>query len=99
MKQQGSSLTYTTAWALVTLATSPNEFAFVQQSVQEAGATVEAGLYFDDWSDLSSQERARRKRWLLRRGCTPIQRLGITDASLKRAGIRVVGWGKPSNDA
>ncbi|MDP9607928.1 MULTISPECIES: hypothetical protein [Streptomyces] len=96
MAQQGPSLSYTTAWALVTLANSPEEFAFVQQSARETDPTVEAGLYFDDWKELSSQERDRRKRWLLRRGSSPVQQLGITEEAIKRAGMRVVDWGEPS---
>ncbi|MET9080129.1 hypothetical protein [Streptomyces sp. NPDC004232] len=95
MAQHGPSLTYTTAWALIALRTSPNEFTLVQQWARESGDFGEPGLYNDEWSELTDAERARRKRWLIRHGCSPVQRLGISEPLLKRAGIHVIDWGQP----
>ncbi|MDX2546165.1 hypothetical protein ACOT81_27445 [Streptomyces sp. WI04-05B] len=97
MAQHGPSLTYATAFALITLATSPREVSFVQQSIRESDEPVEAGLCFDDWRELTGQERERRDRWLLRHDRSPIQMLGINGGLLKTAGLRVVDWGKPDH--
>ncbi len=99
MAQHGPSLTYTTAWALIALHSSPDEFTFVQQWAQESGDLGKAGISYDQWSELSDGERARRTRWLLRHGRSPVQRLGISEPLLKRAGLRVVDWGEPSFEA
>lgn len=99
IRQHGPSLDYPTAWALITLTTSPREFAYVQQATREACSTADAGLHYDSWEALSPEERTRRQRWLARHGKTPIQRLGITPDQLKRAGLRVVDWSLPEGDA
>ncbi|MBR8642146.1 hypothetical protein KEF29_29555 [Streptomyces tuirus] len=99
IRRNGPSLDYPTAWALITLATTADEFAYVQQASREAGSLADAGLYHDDWDALSLQERSRRTRWLARHGRTPIQQLDITERQLKRAGLRVVDWGVPKDEA
>ncbi len=99
IRQHGPSLDYPTAWALITLGTSPREFAYVQQATHEAGSTADAGLHHGGWEALTPEERTRRKQWLARRGKTPIQRLGTTPDHLKRAGLRVVDWSLPEGHA
>ncbi|MFF3373515.1 hypothetical protein ACFYXF_11265 [Streptomyces sp. NPDC002680] len=98
LRRHGPSLDYPTAWALITLAGSPDEFAYVQQATREAGFTSEGGLHFDDWNTLSMRERTRRTRWLARHGKTPIQQLNLTVGQLQRSGLRVVDWGVPKDD-
>ncbi|MGW7351655.1 hypothetical protein [Streptomyces sp. NPDC054784] len=98
MRQHGPTLDYATAWALVTLSRSPNEFAFVQQAAPEAGTTGRVGLHYDNWNTLTPREHTRRQRWLERHGKTPIQQLNIAEMQLVNAGLRVVDWG-PSQDS
>ncbi|MDQ0761493.1 hypothetical protein [Streptomyces canus] len=95
MAQHGPSLAYSTAWALITLATAPREVAFVQQSIRESDEPGEAGLCFDDWTELTDQEREHRRRWLSRHDRSPIQMLEIPEELLKTTGLRVNDWGEP----
>lgn len=94
MKQHGPSLAYPTAWALIALRHAPNEFFFAQQAVREAGVLDAPGVRHDDWSTLSGRERARRDHWLQRRQVSPIQRLGLDEEVIERAGLSVVDWGR-----
>lgn len=98
IRQHGPSLDYATAWALITLSRSPDEFAFVQQAIRETGPTGDTGLYYDDGKTLSARERDRRQRWLERHGRTPIQKLEIHEVQLVNARLRVIDWG-PSPDS
>ncbi|MBU6529582.1 hypothetical protein [Streptomyces mayonensis] len=91
--RHGPSLDYDTAWALVTLSRSPDEFAFVKQATREARPIREAGFHYDDWNSLSTRERTRRQRWLKRHGSTPLQQLQVDELQLLNAGLRVVEWG------
>jgi hypothetical protein len=99
VRRHGLSLDYPTAWALITMATSADEFAYIQQATYEAGPADEAGVHHDDWNELSLRERTRRTRWLARHGKTPIQQLDVKEGQLKRAGLRVVDWGVPKGEA
>ncbi|BBA98479.1 hypothetical protein RVR_4669 [Actinacidiphila reveromycinica] len=96
MRYHGPSLDYTTAWSLIALSHTPGEFDFVQQAAHEAGADSEAGVHHDDWNLLSPHERDRRSRWLLRKGQSPIEQLGLSHDVLVRAGISVTDWGRPN---
>jgi hypothetical protein len=99
MRRHGPSLDYETAWALVTLSRSPDEFAFVRQATHEARPARGAGLHHDDWSTLTARERARRQRWLKRHESTPIQQLDVDELQLVNAGLRVIDWGPPPGGA
>ncbi|WP_406426395.1 hypothetical protein [Streptomyces sp. NBC_00147] len=97
MRRHGPSLDYPTAWALITLRHSPDEFAFVRQAIHEAAPGTEPGLHHDNWSSLSPRERMRRTRWLTRHRKTPIEQLNVSEIQLQRAGLRVVDWGAPED--
>jgi hypothetical protein len=96
MAEQGPTLPYPTAWALVLLSRHPDELAFVR-SARYTNATdgADAGLSFDDWGNLATNERTRRAAWLQRHGHSPVRLLGLSDALLRRAGLCVVDWGPP----
>ncbi|MFE2557919.1 hypothetical protein ACFXGT_18230 [Streptomyces sp. NPDC059352] len=97
MRQHGTSLDYGIAWALIALRDAPGEFDFVQLAAREAGDAERGGLHHDDWNLLTSIERDRRSRWFTRHGKSPIERLGLSDDLLARAGLRVVDWGRPGD--
>lgn len=93
IRRHGPSLDYATAWALVTLSRSPDEFAFVRQATHEAGPLGDVGLHYDDGNSLTAREHARRQRWLERHGSTPIQQLNLDELQMVNVGLRVVDWG------
>ncbi|NED11787.1 hypothetical protein G3I33_09815 [Streptomyces sp. SID9124] len=99
IRRHGTSLDYATAWALVTLSRSPDEFAFVRQAAHEADPLGDVGLHHDDGDGLTARERTRRQRWLKRHGSTPIQQLNVDELQMVNAGLRVVDWGPAPDGA
>ncbi len=95
MAHHGRSLTYDTAWALVSLHIAPNDTAFVRAWIRENPSGV-PGTRYDHWHELEPAEQRRRLRWLRRHGSrSPIQLLGLSPSLIQSAGLHVLDWGRP----
>ncbi|MEU4097911.1 hypothetical protein [Streptomyces sp. NPDC026673] len=94
MNQHGPTLPYTTAWALITLQTAPQETDFVRAWHRENPAGS-PGVHYDHWSELSAAEQRRRNRWLQRHGRSPVQLLHLDIRLVHSAGVHVLDWGRP----
>lgn len=95
----GPSLSYGTAWSLVSLAQDPSELPFVRSlsaraRIRSARADP-VGVVVDVWAQVSPAEQARRLKWLRRHAATPLYRLGITEELIELAGLYVIEWALP----
>ncbi|MEV0374674.1 hypothetical protein AB0I10_33650 [Streptomyces sp. NPDC050636] len=96
MAQHGPTLPYGTAWALITLASAPDEADLVRAWATENPDGL-AGVHYDHWHTLSETEQTRRKQWLHRYRHSPIRLLYLDTGLIKSTGLHVVDWG-PSSD-
>lgn len=95
--RQGEGIDLQTAWILVRLRRNPAEAEYAL-TVSGLPKSASPGIHYDDWNNLSPEERSRRRSWLARHGRSPFQQLGITADFLVRAGIEVTDWGPPPTD-
>lgn len=94
VQQHGPSLPYETAWALITLHTSPDETDLVRAWARENPGGP-PGIHRDNWRHLPYKEQQRRKGWLRRHGHSPVQLLRVEASLVMSAGLHVLDWGLP----
>lgn len=94
MKRHGPSLSYDTAWALITLHTAPDETPLIRSWARENPGRA-PGVHYDRWHDLSKTEQQRRRTWLQRHNRSPIQLLNLEAGLIFSTGLHVLDWGLP----
>lgn len=99
MAAHGKSLSYSTAWCLVTLARDPGELPYVRNYIGQVRLSADrpdpVGVFTDVWEQVDAAERVRRMQWLDRYAATPLYRLGVTVELMELAGMYVVEWALP----
>ncbi|MFD4711932.1 hypothetical protein ACFWN5_19995 [Streptomyces sp. NPDC058430] len=98
MARHGPTLTYDTAWALITLHSAPDETALVRAWAHE-NPSAAPGIHYDHWHTLNQAEQQRRLGWLRRHGRSPIQLLQLDAGLIHSAGLHVLDWGRPPTPA
>ncbi|MFF3350643.1 hypothetical protein [Streptomyces sp. NPDC002779] len=94
MARHGPTLTYNTAWALITLHSTPDETPLVRAWARENPGAA-PGIHHDQWPTLNKAEQQRRLKWLRRHGHSPIQLLQLDAGLIQSAGLHVLDWGRP----
>ncbi|MFE4089054.1 MULTISPECIES: hypothetical protein [Streptomyces] len=98
IRRHGPTLPYDTAWALITLHTTPDEAALVRAWTRENPGGP-PGIHYDHWHELPWAEQQRRHAWLQRHGRSPIQLLELEAGLILSTGLHVLDWSRPPEHA